>query len=124
MTPEERTQKVLSDIKNERDRQQTVENWTPEHDDTHTNGEMPLAAACYAASSAKVKGFPFGHIRNLFGKSDLADGGFHFKNLWPWASHWDKRDKHDRRRQLVIAGALISAEIERLDREEEKKNGE
>jgi hypothetical protein len=28
---------------------------------------------------------------------------------------WDKRRKHDRRRKLVIAGALIAAEIDRLD---------
>ena len=37
--------------------------------------------------------------------------------LWPWAAEWWK--PKDCRRNLVRAGALILAEIERLDR----KNG-
>ncbi|HCT33652.1 MAG TPA: hypothetical protein DF966_10890, partial [Sulfitobacter sp.] len=41
-----------------------------------------------------------------------------FEDPWPseWDDEWDKRDQLDRRRKLVIAGALIAAEIDRLDR--------
>ncbi|MFN3321313.1 MAG: hypothetical protein ACK43M_21435, partial [Allorhizobium sp.] len=45
------------------------------------------------------------------------------KELWPWGIEWWKPT--DRRRDLVKAGALIIAEIERLDRAatEGKDNG-
>jgi hypothetical protein len=36
------------------------------------------------------------------------------KNFWPWSIDWCKPG--DRRQNLVKAGALIIAEIERLDR--------
>lgn len=78
-------------IMRERERQETKEGWTPEHDDTHRSGEMASAAACYLT-------WPFSHI----------------PASWPWARNWWKLK--DRRSNLVRAGALIAAEIDRLDR--------
>ena len=35
-------------IAEERQRQISVEGWTPQHDDTHTDNSLAKAAACYA----------------------------------------------------------------------------
>lgn len=75
------------DVLAERSRQIEAEGWTTEHDDQHSNGEMARASACYALNNAAN---------------------------WPWSISWWKPS--DRRRNLVKAGALIIAEIERLDR--------
>ena len=85
--------RAAQDVIAERERQQTVEGWTHEHDDKHTDGEMAQAAACYALARRAVScdGLP----------------------MWPWNRWWKPKD---RRRDLVRAGALILAEIERLDR--------
>lgn len=88
------------DVLAERERQKAVEGWTPEHDDTHRSNEMAIAAACYALNA-----------------SDDSDGPqvrFVGAELWPWADEWWKPTEP--RRDLVKAGALILAEIERLDR--------
>lgn len=77
----------------ERRRQVTMEDWTPAHDDTHRNGEMARAAACYALQHTRVSGRA---IR------------------WPWARSWWKPKNPIR--DLVRAGALIAAEIDRLQR--------
>ncbi|CFK42777.1 gp41 [Burkholderia pseudomallei] len=84
------------DVLAERRRQVEQEGWTPEHDDAHSTGDMALAAACYAA--ADNANYP---------PAEPPD-------LWPWDSDWWKPS--DERRNLVKAGALIIAEIERLDR--------
>lgn len=89
---------VLGDIERERRRQVEHEGWTLEHDDSHNDGSMALAAAAYAA-----------YFRHTAGR------------LWPWALKWWKPGDH--RRNLVKAGALIIAEIERLDRAA-ARNGE
>lgn len=84
------------DVLAERRRQVEVEGWTPEHDDRHRAGTLATAAACYALSS---------HGFTPRGEPPA---------IWPWATDWwkPKRDRRD----LVKAGALILAEIERLDR--------
>lgn len=88
---------AIEEVIAERERQKSVEGWTPEHDDIHTDGEMASAAACYALNGARER---------------FADGiGPLF---WPWERKWWK--PKDRRRDLVRAAALIVAEIERLDR--------
>ncbi len=90
---------AVVDICRERMRQVRAEGWTPEHDDTHAKEQLAYAAACYA-------------LTPLFSRpvawSDM------FTRLWPWDEKWWKPT--DRRRDLVKAGALIVAEIERLDR--------
>ena len=91
------TTKAQIDVLAERARQIEVEGWTPEHDDQHRSGQLADAAARYAAAG----GGTFPDERTAF--------------LWPWAASWWKPT--NRRRDLVKAGALILAEIERLDRQ-------
>ena len=89
---------VILEISRERERQMAVEGWTAEHDDNHSCGELADAAACYAHPA------PWG-VRPQAGPPP---------KLWPWSIAWWK--PKDRRENLVRAGALIVAEIERLDR--------
>jgi DNA-binding Xre family transcriptional regulator len=79
------------------------EGWTAEHDDGHDSGQMAMAAASYCQSAAKPK---------LFARREGA--AFSPPMTWPWGLKWWK--PKDPRRDLVRAGALIIAEIERLDR--------
>lgn len=96
-----RASDALTDIAAERQRQIEVEGWAPDQDDRHCVGEMACAAAAYAAYSASQN------------DGSLSAGALSLK-LWPWNWAWWKPT--DRRRNLVKAGALIVAEIERLDR--------
>lgn len=93
---------AAKDVLAERQRQITYEGWTPEHDDAYQVGVLADAAACYLLNRHNAQG----NARNLL---DTA-----FRYLWPWAASWWKPT--DRRRDLVKAGALIIAEIERIDR--------
>lgn len=88
-------------IAQERNRQVEMEGWTPEFDRKfHGGGDLAVAAACYAVN--KIPELP---------KS-------FFTTPFPWPPKWDKRAKHDRKRSLIIAGALIAAELDRLLAEE------
>lgn len=90
------------DIEAERRRQVRDERWTPEHDDEHAQGELALTAAVLACDSTGA------HV------VATVDGCPDSPPLWAR----QLRNKHakDRRRQLVIAGALVAAEVDRLDR--------
>jgi len=96
----------------ERQRQIDAEGWTTDHDDGHDEGELALAAACYAIPDDGDASEP---VR--FPTRSLLDGK-EIPPLWPWEGRWYKRTPHDRRRELVKAGALIAAEIDRLQRAE------
>ncbi|WP_149603926.1 ead/Ea22-like family protein [Enterobacter hormaechei] len=88
--------KAAIDVLAERQRQQSAEGWTTEHDDDHSCGEMALAASSYAQYAHRkpiAPAIPFN---------------------WPWEPEWFKQQGP--RRDLVKAGALILAEIERIDR--------
>ena len=98
------TQAAL-DVLAERQRQISAEGWTPEYDDQYGTGEMAGAAACYALTGVK-------HLA-----AAQAPG-----ILWPWAKSWWKPTTT--RRDLVKAGALILAEMERLDRATPHREGE
>jgi hypothetical protein len=87
----------IAAIAAERRRQIEVEGWTPEHDDEHTYGEMADAAASYAWEAAH----PGASLNNP-------------PTSFPWGAVWWK--PKDCRSNLVKAGALIAAEIDRLDR--------
>ncbi|EOA6753955.1 TPA: ead/Ea22-like family protein [Escherichia coli] len=87
---------ALLDVISERQRQRAVEGWTSEHDDAYQNSELADAAACYAINAHNQ--------------------GFSTPAHWPWAPDWWKQSGP--RRDLVKAGALILAEIERIDRQE------
>lgn len=79
-------------IAEERRRQIEVEGWTKEHDATYINQELALAAVCYAIPSIKD----------------------HRSNYWPWDRAWWKPSPDDRIKELAKSGALIAAEIDRL----------
>jgi hypothetical protein len=79
----------------ERRRQVDAEGWTPGHDDEHSQGELRRAAACYL--------------------STRADGMHSLGRFWPWEQSWWKPSP-DPIRNLAKAGALIAAEIDRLQR--------
>lgn len=85
--------RALADVAAERARQINVEGWTIEHDNRHSYNEISIAAACYIIAEPDDEVVP---------------------GAWPWAAEYWK--PKSRRRNLVRAGALILAEIERLDR--------
>lgn len=93
-----RTRYFTELIVDERLRQQYEEGWDESHDDQHVDEELAYAAAYYACP-------------RLAGDTPY----------WPWDPEWDKSKKHSRESQLIIAGALILAELERLDRAKEAK---
>lgn len=100
------------DVLAERQRQISAEGWTPEHDDEHDGEEMADAAACYASNKALF--WAAEYALDVQGGDRATKDFVSYQPLWPWEHHWWK--PRDRRRDLVRAGALILAEIERLDR--------
>jgi hypothetical protein len=97
------------DVLMERDRQVASEGWTAEHDDEHKDGEIAAAAATYAFAAS----FSEFRRKRITGINSITNS-IALREMWPWAEKWWKST--DRRRDLVKAGALIIAEIERLDR--------
>ena len=93
-------------IASERLRQMDVERWTPEHDDRHSDGTLSAAACCYAALARRQAD---GTIQNTTDGMPPPGG-------WPWDEEWWKPDD-DPIRNLEKAGALIAAEIDRLQRQ-------
>ena len=106
-------------IAEERQRQADVEGWNNFHDEDHTAYQLSAAAGCYIASAQNKYFLDHTHsdgkpvtrfqVRDE-GERKWVDG-------WPWDKEYDKREKHDIKRSLVIAGALIAAEIDRLNNE-------
>jgi hypothetical protein len=94
-------------IAEERARQITEEGFDAERDDKHTIGELAAAAACYAQ---------FACAEALHGRTPVG-----YPGGWPWDGSWWK--PKGQIRDLVRAGALIAAEIDRLQRLKEKKDG-
>lgn len=92
-------------IAQERERQISVEGWTSGHDDGYPNGELAIAAACYAIQAATY----FLDHKILLGKASRF-----IIQWWPWADKWWK--PRDPARDLAKAGALIAAEIDRISR--------
>lgn len=92
----------------ERRRQVESEGWTPEHDDTHEDGELGKAAAVYA--------WPNNYLPQ-FGDQLVA-----VANLWPWERSSYKPRLTNRVCELAKAGALIAAEIDRLQRAREQSS--
>ena len=121
-------------IARERERQIAEEGWTPEHDDEHEMGELAMTAVCYAS--------PFQPY--ILSKS-ADEYRFTDPFPLTWGAEWDKRERYKKDgvivdgcedvlvtedeiienhrlplnkqiRNLVKAGALIAAEIDRLQR--------
>jgi len=89
-------------IAQERERQITYSGYTAEHDDKHDKGEL-ASAACYFAWPIEL-----GISHRQIVASDLYP--------WNWSEGHADREYKPRIRQLAIAGALIAAEIDRLQR--------
>lgn len=70
----------------ERERQVSQEGYSAEHDQNHDDGSLAQAAACYCVGSHVV--------------------------WWPWKDGYKPRDRIS---NLAKAGALIAAEIDRLN---------
>jgi hypothetical protein len=81
-------------IAKERKRQILEEGWTPEHDNEHDEMELTFAAISYCQHAKGDRGW---------------------NPNWPWPLKWWK-PKGGKIRNLVKAGALIAAEIDRLQR--------
>jgi hypothetical protein len=93
---------VAHELINERVRQIAEEDYTPHEDDSRWSmGQLAKAAACYVLHATRSE------------LSREMERGQKPRS-WPWDLGWWK--PKDRRRDLVRAGALIIAEIERLDR--------
>jgi len=107
----------------ERRRQIEAEGWSAEHDDEHDKGELVDAAICYAANKRngpcwfrRHRGVAVREARLSLSIVNGVDSPAWADPYWPWPEKCDKREKHDRLRSLAIAGALIAAEIDRLQR--------
>jgi hypothetical protein len=87
----------------ERQRQLEVEDWNAQHDDCHDEGEMAQAAICYATPESDRK------YHNNYLKPAYLKG-------WPWEMTQWKPSPDNRIKELTKAGALIAAEIDRLQR--------
>lgn len=91
-------------IAEERARQISSEKWTPEHDDSHIDGHLAKAAAELAAHGTDMETIDHLSMRDVWGLV--------------------RKHRANRERQLVIAGALIAAEIDRLQRNQGKNAGD
>ena len=88
-------------IANERERQMSEEGWDALHDDEHIYGELARAGAIYA----------------------LPPKYRFYAQAWPpsWDKKWWKPTPQNRIRELTKAGALICAEIDRLQRAQSRQ---
>lgn len=86
-------------IAEERQRQIEVEGWSLMHDEGHGAGELAMAAMCYA-------------MEPIWRPAGIAPMG------WPWVTGEPndgfKPSPDNRIKELCKAGALIAAEIDRL----------
>lgn len=96
-------------IQSERKRQKESEGYDAEHDDQYLNGELLTAALLYASTPQARQ------------QMVDADG---VPVTWPWRAlnpdSW-KPTPYDRVRELTKAGALIAAEIDRIQRIENEE---
>ncbi len=89
----------------ERQRQKTEEQYSDGHDDGHADHDLALAGARYALPARQDEAQIL----------DQTLGEY----LWPWSDD-DFKPEQSRVRNLVKAGALIAAEIDRLQRLEKR----
>lgn len=110
----------------ERDRQKAVEGWTPEHDSHMDREQLAYAAACYAlpdySRQHEGRSVLVNTARGLAEPDCFRSAEASAPRLWPWAPEWWKPVPQDRVRELVKAGALIAAEIDRLQRSPDGPN--
>lgn len=90
----------LVKMSRERTRQMIEKGYTPEHDDEHKGGELALAARHFLDLALQ--------IQKQIGITDVIE--------WPWGSSLPPGDGDDYEQLLVKTGAMLAAEIERIDR--------
>ena len=96
----------------ERARQISAPQYNFLYEDGHTEGQIGMLAAAYALQSAPLEEKPYKGLRNAQG------GILEFLELY-WGNREDFFKPQTTIRDLVRAGALIAAEIDRLLREGE-----
>jgi hypothetical protein len=92
-------------IARERERQVQDEGFTADGDDRHAQSELLTAALCYVGMAGS----------QLQDEDRGREAAHELQAEWPWAPNWWK-PCDDPARNLVKAGALIAAEIDRLQR--------
>lgn len=93
-------------IRKERERQINEEGYSHDIDDGWENGQLANAASCYAETPQRKK--------TIYNNSvEVRIDRYH---RWPFVPGMWKDSPNNRIRELVKAGALIVAEIERLKR--------
>lgn len=94
-------------IAEERKRQIEKEGWTLELDKYHKDESMAMAGACYAMPEKE---------RNKYQSYSFLEPRRFYPRWWPssWAVSWWKPTPDNRIKELVKAGALIAAEIDRI----------
>ena len=91
-------------IRKERDRQINEEGWDIDSDiEKHDGGELGIAGACYALP-----------IRFRYVFKPILPFKDESPDFWPWDDTWWKPTPDNRIKELIKAGALIAAEIDRL----------
>lgn len=92
-------------IRIERTRQLEDLGYDAQHDDSHVSGELVTAAICYVAAASN---------------DDIGGADWLVRGLWPFATdseptpaYWMGRDERVGLNNLIAAGALIAAEIDR-----------
>ena len=95
-------------IAEERKRQIEAEGYTKEHDAEHTDDSLARAAVCYAIPSVQ-RTYTYDPISKV-----------RIPQFWPWDIKYWKPSPEDRIKELVKAGALLAAEIDRLNARKEE----
>lgn len=100
LDPTTSTARMLRLVALERERQIKVERFNDVHDDRYIYGELARAAACYTlANIEEMDPYSFNSL---------------WRSVWPFDKKWWKPG--DSLRNLAKAGALILAEMERIER--------
>lgn len=103
----------VRDLLTERRRQVQEEGYTLERDDKYTEGQLASAASSYAFWADPRGGSLDGHLDYINAKTPAC---------WPWGpEQWKPANQ---RLMLIKAGALILAELDRLDRQQAHVAGE
>ena len=92
----------------ERKRQVEDEGWNVTHDKEHNSGELAKAAACYAMGECPL--VFRGYLNGIGFENDPR-----LHEIWPFKAEWWKPSPENRIRELEKAGALIAAEIDRIN---------
>ena len=96
-------------IAKERKRQIEEKGFNAKHDHDHKSNDLALAGAIYALPEK---------ARLFVSYGNNGDKESYYPLLWPFEMKNYKPSPNDRKRELIKAGALIAAEIDRIIDEE------